>query len=124
MSDLDDLTMDELRVYAVDLGVPGISRLRKDELISAIEESEGGDGLASPAEPEEQATRFQAGSDEFGIFCLDTRTGRMLGGRFADNEAGQRIVSGKVDRNNNGPVQPPRTQAEKEADLIGSSSHA
>jgi hypothetical protein len=66
-------------------------------------------------EPAAPAARFVAGSDEFGIFCLDTRTGNKLGGRFPDSNPGRRNVSTRVARHNNGPVQPPRTEEEKVA---------
>ncbi len=92
MSDLDDLTMNELRAYAVDLGVPSISRLRKDELVAAIEESEGGDGLASqvaaPAPAHDApGSRYQMRTNEDGnYFVLDTTNGALVDGSWAGGD--------------------------------------
>ena len=59
MSDLDDLTTNELRARAKDLGVPIISQLRKGQLVAAILTAEG--------EPEEDVDTELAPKKRKGI---------------------------------------------------------
>jgi len=66
---LDDLTLRQLRRVASEYGVSRYSRMRKDQLISAIQEIQRSQGVPSPvrqieAQAEVEAAKFDLGQDD------------------------------------------------------------
>jgi len=54
--DLTTLKLPQLQQLATELGISGVSKLRKGDLLAAIVANQGGDGAASAADAVEPAT--------------------------------------------------------------------
>ncbi|WP_344672256.1 Rho termination factor N-terminal domain-containing protein, partial [Catenulispora yoronensis] len=48
---LSSMLLPELQAYAVSLGITGTARMRKGQLVEAIQEKNGGGAAAAKAEP-------------------------------------------------------------------------